>query len=288
MMREFFNSFFVKVVIVFIGLFIPASVFAAGTQITTEGIQFPDGTLQTTKATGIPGPQGPEGPQGPQGPQGPPGTIEGPVSGLEVNVSDSTNGVLAQFNNISNNNGAQIFLKQGAVAWGVGQPLGSTAFAFWSSWSSSYPGTEHMRIDSNGDVGIGTKYPEYKLHVNGDAAGTSWTNLSSRDYKEDICKVDETVHPMMLAKVMDMEITTYKYKKKYGGDGEVRLGFIAEDMPDEVLSKDGKGVDLYGLLAFAVGAIKAQQREIAEQRKENEKLKTELSRIVARLDALQK
>ena len=130
MMREFFDSFFVKVVFVFIGLFISASVFAAGTQITTEGIQFPDGTLQTTKATGVPGPQGPEGPQGPQGPQGPPGTIEGPVSGLEVNVSDSTNGILAQFNNISNNNGAQILLKQSTVAWGVGQPVGSSAFAF--------------------------------------------------------------------------------------------------------------------------------------------------------------
>jgi len=63
---------------------------AGTTQLTSEGIVFPDGTKQTTKAveTGMPGPkgdkgdtgpqgtagpQGPQGETGPQGPQGPQG-----------------------------------------------------------------------------------------------------------------------------------------------------------------------------------------------------------------------
>jgi hypothetical protein len=124
------------------------------------------------------------------------------------------------------------------------------------------------------NVGIGGRNSSYKLYVNGTVAGTSWTNISSRDYKEDIRKVDDTTQGLLLAKVMEMELNSYKYKKEYGGDGETKLGFIAEDMPEEVLSKDGKGVDLYELLTVTIGAVKAQQKKIAE--------------LMKRLDALER
>lgn len=136
-------------------------------------------------------------------------------------------------------------------------------------------------LKSSGNVGIGTINPGYKLHVNGSAAGTSWTNLSSRVYKEKIQKVDESVYPMMLTKLMKMELTTYKYRKEYGGDGDRKLGFIAEEMPEEVISKDGKGVDIYELLTLTIGAMKAQQ-------KENEILKAKLEEIMARIETLEK
>ncbi len=35
-------------------------------------------------------------------------------------------------------------------------------------------------------------------------------------------------------------------------------------MPKEVLSKDGKGVDVYELLTYTIGAMKEQQKTISE------------------------
>ena len=122
------------------------------------------------------------------------------------------------------------------------------------------------RLAINGsNVGIGTENPTYKLHINGTSAGTSWINFSSRDYKVNIKKVKESKHYEMLSKLMKLTLTTYNDKKEYGGDDTTRLGFIAEEMPEEVLSKDGKGVDVYGLITFTIGAMKAQQKMIQKQ-----------------------
>jgi hypothetical protein len=110
-----------------------------------------------------------------------------------------------------------------------------------------------------GNLGIGTTAPAYKLHVNGTAAGTSWTNLSSRDYKEDIRYVASSEYDQMLAKVVEMKPARYRYKTPYTDDHSVHLGFIAEEMPRDVLSPNGKGVDTYELVTYLAGAVKAQQ-----------------------------
>jgi len=81
--------------------------------------------------------------------------------------------------------------------------------------------------------------------------------------KEDIRTLGEDDHPLMLARVMEMDLTSYRYKKEYGGEGDTKLGFIAEDMPEEVLSRDGKGMDLYELIDFIGGdGFDASSRKI--------------------------
>lgn len=136
-------------------------------------------------------------------------------------------------------------------------------------------GVENLLLQPlGGKVGIGTSTPLYLLHVNGAAAGTSWTNLSSREFKQNITPVPANEHGQMLHNMMKMALMRYEYKEDYGGDGQRKLGFVAEEMPKEVLSADGKGIDIYELLAYTIGALKAQQLEITD--------------LKARLDAAEK
>ena len=66
------------------------NVHVNGTIDTTVGLQFPDGSVQTTALTGRPGPMGPTGPTGPTGPAGPPGPPGPQGAGIPSQVSFGT------------------------------------------------------------------------------------------------------------------------------------------------------------------------------------------------------
>ena len=94
---------------------------------------------------------------------------------------------------------------------------------------------------------------------------------------------------VMLASLMDMDVTTYRYKQEHGGDGTTKVGFIAEEMPKEVLSKDGKGVDLYELITYNIAATQVQQQDIGQikgLKAENQTLQAQVDALQAQNDAL--
>ena len=105
------------------------------------GVQFPDGSVQTTATlegpTGAPGPVGPEGPVGPVGPQGPVGAMgamgpQGPVGPMGPAGADGADG-----------------------ADGATGPAGSDAL-----WQVS--GSEMHHTDN---IGVGTTSPEERVHI---------------------------------------------------------------------------------------------------------------------------
>jgi hypothetical protein len=129
-----------------------------------------------------------------------------------------------------------------------------------------------------GNVGIGTTNPGYPLEMASGAHVTTagvWTNASSREYKENIrdLSYDEATSALS-----SLKPSKFNYKVDKNDD---YLGFIAEDVPDLVASKDRKGLSPMDIVAVLTKVVQRQQ-------KENAVLSTKLAEVMSRLDALEK
>ena len=138
--------------------------------------------------------------------------------------------------------------------------------------------TPSIYIASDGSVGIGSGFssttpPSHALEVAGDVAATGFVNLSTRDAKKDIVEVrlqpqtdllkSDFNRSSWLEKIKNTRIYTYRY----AGDEtqEMRLGLIAEEAPPEVLSFDGKGVDIYKLASFTLAGVQELTARVESQ-----------------------
>ncbi|MFC1510590.1 tail fiber domain-containing protein, partial [Candidatus Omnitrophota bacterium] len=129
---------------------------------------------------------------------------------------------------------------------------------------------------STGNIGIGTSAPSYKLHINGTAAGTSWTNLSDERQKKNIVTLTGA-----LDSVLRLRGVAFEWRDA-GDDSHLlgtKLGVIAQEVgvvfPEAVSTgNDGMmGVDYNALVAPLIEAIKEQQQQIDELKEEVERLK---------------
>ena len=112
-----------------------------------------------------------------------------------------------------------------------------------------------------GNVGIGTSSPSYPLQMGSGACVTSggvWTNASSREYKTDIKQLTAEKAIDTLTQLNPVEFA-YKADLK-----EKHVGFIAEDAPDIVASKDRKGMSPMDVVAVLTKVVQEQQKTIAE------------------------
>ncbi len=122
----------------------------------------------------------------------------------------------------------------------------------------------------NGNVGIGTTSPTLgPLQMGSGAYVTSggvWTDASSRAYKQDIA-------PLGLDKAMKtltgLQPVTFRYKR---APDEQHVGFISEDVPKLVVTKDRTGLSAMDIVAVLTKVVQQQQKEI-------ETLKQEVSRL---------
>ncbi len=122
--------------------------------------------------------------------------------------------------------------------------------------------TTAIYINSDSDVGIGTTSPEYKLHVLGDVAATSFVNISTRESKNSVSYLDEAAKDSILNKIKDINVAQYRYNSE-SSSNPLRLGLIAEEAPAEILAAGGKGVDVYKLSTFILAGVQEQQKQIS-------------------------
>ena len=118
-----------------------------------------------------------------------------------------------------------------------------------------YLAPNDIYVDSTtGRIGMGTQTPGHALQVAGDIGATGFVNTSTKAAKTDIKYVSEEEAASMLEKLEGLQIAQYHYKIE-NKNNPLRLGLIAEQAPSEVLSADGKGIDIYKLATFTLAGV---------------------------------
>ncbi|MGE5084970.1 MAG: tail fiber domain-containing protein, partial [Bacillota bacterium] len=233
------------------------------------------------------------------------------------NASISSIGINIANTNFTLNSSADIyFYHNGTTGSRIGSLLpgsNTSALVFYTSASMVAP-AEKMRLDGNGNLGIGTTAPGYKLDVQGGdinasgsvrAAGVALT--SDIRFKKNI---EEVKNP--LEKILALRGVTYDWRRdefpeRHFSDRK-QLGVIAQEVekqfPEAVdTDKNGyKSVSYTSLVSPLIEAVRAlynritriedqqttQARQIASVQKENEILKKKNAELEARLNRIEK
>jgi Chaperone of endosialidase len=159
------------------------------------------------------------------------------------------------------NNAGLEFLESGVRKWFIGSFSG--LFGVYDTPSKAF----RMVINSSGNVGIGTTNPTHPLVVgtsntNGNgaylSAGGVWENGCSREFKENIKDLSAA---SAIETVKHLNPVTYAYKVD---PSEKHVGFIAEDVPALVATKDRKHLSALDIVAVLTKVVQEQQKTINE------------------------
>lgn len=141
---------------------------------------------------------------------------------------------------------------------------------------------QRVIIDNEGFIGIGTDVsalnPDSPIHHTSGArltAGGTWQNASSRALKHDIADLSSE---SALAAMESLKPVTFAYDVD---PAEKHVGFVAEDVPDLVASKDRKSLSPMDIVAVLTKVAQDQQRTIEEQQKALLALRAEVEALKA-------
>jgi uncharacterized small protein (DUF1192 family) len=153
---------------------------------------------------------------------------------------------------------------------GVVGSFTNTPFAIYTN------SAEKLRVDAAGNVGIGVTAPTSKLHVagaglfTGQVQATSFYQSSLRSLKKDIKPF--TASALDIFK--KVQVRTFIFKADT--TGKTNIGFIADEVPDEMATPKRNGVDQASTVALLVKAV----QELTEQ---NKVLQEKISRLEAKM-----
>ena len=122
-----------------------------------------------------------------------------------------------------------------------------------------------LNLNSGAPVGIGTEpdlsMPTRKLQVGSlafplSAMATFQGGPSFRVFKKDIAPLAAADYREVLAQLGVLEVVRYRYKND-PVDRRLRLGFIAEDAPHDIVTERRDGIVLDKLVGYLLAAVKA-------------------------------
>jgi hypothetical protein len=149
------------------------------------------------------------------------------------------------------------------IAFGGGNTIGNAATQidlFTASNTTTPVGYPRVTIIGNGYVGIGIQDPLYPLEMASGAyvtTGGVWTNASSREYKDNIkgLKIEDAIDTLQ-----GLNPVTFSYKLS---SEENHVGFVAEDVPELIATKDRKGLSPMDIVAVLTKVVQEQQKTIS-------------------------
>ena len=141
------------------------------------------------------------------------------------------------------------------------------------------------KVTVHGYLGIGTKTIDYPIQTAAGAyvtTGGVWTNASSREYKDDIKNLSRQEAFNTLAGLNPVKFV-YKADKT-----EQHLGFIAEDVPELVATKDRKGLSSMDIVTVLTKVVQEQQGVIQEHQKIAEQQQETISALSKKVSDLER
>jgi endosialidase-like protein len=172
---------------------------------------------------------------------------------------------------------------------------GSTGYRVYTNQGvgvgSSFAPASRLHIDYSGNFGLNTLAVAGQPITTGTgailSAGGAWLNASSRERKENIKELSAADAHQTLAMLSPVSFN-YKVDRQ-----EKHIGFIAEDVPEMVASKDRKSLSALDIVAVLTKVVQEQKQLldnktalIDKQQRAFEKLAASVSRLEIELNAL--
>ena len=208
---------------------------------------------------------------------------------------------------VKDNNGETSFVVTEDGRIGVGTP--TPAYAYELNTTGKNAAFVAKRTDgatnfmnataSYAQFGAVTNHPvrllinsSWRMTINGDSsinmlngasltAGGHWTDASSREYKDDI-------QSLTTGEAMDTLKGLNPVKFAYKRDqSERHVGFVAEEVPDLIATKDRKGLSPMDIVAVLTKVVQVQQKTNEEQQAVIKILGEKLAQLEAKMEELQ-
>lgn len=172
----------------------------------------------------------------------------------------------------------------------TGGSLGGLRFA-WGFNKNPFNNNTHMYISVDGEVGIGTRNPNYDLDVRGTIGNNSTQYHSDRRWKRNVHTFDNALERVSLLRGVSFEWRRDEFEGMNFPEGS-KIGLIAQEVEEVIpelvhTNKDGyKSVEYANLVAVLIEAVKELHQNNQEQREINSTQANEIEVLRTRLQEL--